>query len=288
LLVYGFTEAAVAQHGWAATPTLGLLAGGVVGLAGFGFWQSRAEAPLLPLHVVTERNRAGALLTLGLSAIAMFGVFLFLTFYLQVVKGYTPLAAGFAFLPLTVLLIGTSVGFSARMLPRLAPRVLLVPGMLLSAGGMLWLTQLKVGGGYATEVLPAEILLGIGFGLTFMPVFAIATMGVDPRDSGITSAAINTAQQVGGSIGTALLNSIAITATAGYLTAQVALGSHLTPLVEARATVHGYAVAVAWAAAVLVAAAVVGGLMINSGPTMAPSADPTGSVESADAPVTAV
>jgi len=283
LLVYGFTEAAIAQHGWAASSTLGLLAAGVLCLAGFGFWQTKAEAPLLPPRVVTERNRAGAFMVMGLAAIAMFGTFLFLTFYLQVVKGYTPLAAGFAFLPMTVCIIGTSVGFSARMLPHLAPRMLLVPGMLLSAGGMLWLTQLKVGGGYGTEVLPAEILLGIGFGLTFMPVFATATMGVDPRDSGITSATLNTMQQVGGSIGTALLNSIATTATAGYLAARLAAGGP-TKLLEAQATVHGYAVAVAVAAGVLLLAAIVGGLLINSGPTMAHTPSGEGSETSADAP----
>jgi EmrB/QacA subfamily drug resistance transporter len=284
-LVYGFTEAAIAQHGWAASSTLGLLAGGVVGLVGFAFWQTRAPAPLLPPRVVTDRNRAGAFMTMGLAAIAMFGVFLFLTYYLQAVKGYTPLAAGFAFLPMTACIMVTSVGFSARMLPHLAPRLLLVPGMLLAAGGMVWLTQLKVGGGFATEVLPAEILLGVGFGLTFMPVFAIATMGVDPRDSGITSATLNTMQQVGGSIGTALLNSIATTATAGFLAARAIAGKPLSPLAEAQGTVHGYSVAVAWAAVVLVLAAIAGGVLINSGPAMGPG---SGAVEREPAEAPAV
>jgi EmrB/QacA subfamily drug resistance transporter len=289
LVVYGFTEAAIAKHGWAASSTLGLLIGGVACVLAFVFWQRRAKAPLLPLRVVTDRNRAAAFLVIGLSSIGMFGVFLFLTYYLQVIKGYTPLAAGFAFLPLSVVLIGTSVGFSARMLPRLAPRLLLAPGMLLAACGMLWLTRLKVGGGYGTEVLPAEILLGLGFGLTFMPVFATATSGVDPRDSGITSATLNTAQQVGGSIGTALLNSIATTAAAGFIAAKLSAGAAVSKeaaaLVQAQGVVHGYSVAAAWAAGVLLVSGIIGALMMNAGPAVG-GGPGAGSDETAD--VTAV
>ncbi len=155
---------------------------------------------------------------MALAALAMFGVFLFLTYYLQGIKDYSALRTGFAFLPMSVtLLIIASVAIAARLLTKVPPRFLLIPGMLLAAGGMAWMTRISVGGSFATEVLPAEILLGLGFGLTFMPVFAVATAGVAPQDAGVTSATLNTSQQVGGSIGTALLNTIAVSASASYI-----------------------------------------------------------------------
>jgi hypothetical protein len=241
--------------------------------------ESRVSAPLLPPHIVLERNRGGSFALMALAALSMFGVFLFLTYYLQGIKGYSALRTGFAFLPMSATLIFVSVGIAARLLTRLPPRMLLVPGMLIAAGGMAWMTKISVGGSYATEVLPAEVLLGMGFGLTFMPVFATATAGVAPQDAGVTSAALNTAQQVGGSIGTALLNTIAVSASASYLTshllppasvAQNPVTAHtLSPKVllgEAQAQVHGYMLATWAAVGFLVLAAIVGGVLINAGP----------------------
>ncbi|WP_084317249.1 MFS transporter [Actinospica robiniae] len=261
-LVYGFTKAA--SDGWSDSTTLILFAIAVVALVGFGIVRGRARTPLLPPRIVVERNRGGSFALMALAALSMFGVFLFLTYYLQGVKGYSALRTGFAFLPMSVTLIFTSVGIAARLLTRLAPRLLLVPGMLLAAGGMVWMTQISVGGSYATEVLPAEILLGLGFGLTFMPVFAVATSGVAPQDAGVTSATLNTAQQVGGSIGTALLNTIAVSATTTYVASH-----HLPPAAAAvnlTAQVHGYTMATWAAAGFLVLAGIVGGLLINAGP----------------------
>jgi EmrB/QacA subfamily drug resistance transporter len=279
-LVYGFTKAA--GDGWTNTMTLSLFAVAVVALVLFAFWQGRFRAPLLPPHIVTERNRAGSFALMALAAISMFGVFLFLTYYLQGIKGYSALRTGFAFLPMSVTLIITSVGIAARLLTKVAPRVLLVPGMTLAAGGMAWMTQISVGGSFATEVLPAEILLGLGFGLTFMPVFSVATSGVAPQDAGVTSATLNTAQQVGGSIGTALLNTIAVSASASYLTAHAlppaavatnpataATLSKATLLGEALGQVHGYMLATWAAAGFLVLAGIIGGLLINAGPMSA-------------------
>ena len=275
-LVYGFTKAA--SDGWGDSMTLTLFAIALVALVSFGFWQNRTPAPLLPPHIVTDRNRAGSFVLMALAAIAMFGVFLFLTYYLQAVKGYSALRTGFAFLPMSVVLIITSVGIAARLLTKLPPRMLLVPGMTLAAGGMAWLSQITVGGDYASEVLPAEILLGLGFGLTFMPVFSVATAGVAPQDAGVTSATLNTSQQVGGSIGTALLNTIAVSATASYATANhlpppaALLGqgastmSKATLLAEAQGQVHGYVVATWAAAGALALAGILGGLLINKGP----------------------
>ena len=276
-LVYGFTKAA--SDGWGNTTTLVLFAIAVVALVSFGYVQGRVSAPLLPPHIVVNRNRAGSFILMALAAVSMFGVFLFLTYYLQGIKGYSALRTGFAFLPMSVTLIFTSVGIAARLLTKLPPRALLVPGMLLAAGGMAWMTRISVGGSYATEVLPAEILLGLGFGLTFMPVFSVATAGVAHQDAGVTSATLNTAQQVGGSIGTALLNTIAVSATAGYITAHhlppaaaalnPAAAKGLSELVlfgEAQAQVHGYMVATWAACGALLLAGVIGGLLINAGP----------------------
>ncbi|HET9172331.1 MAG TPA: MFS transporter [Actinospica sp.] len=276
-LVYGFTKAA--SDGWSNTTTLVFFAIAIVALVLFGVVQSRVSAPLLPPHIVVERNRGGSFALMGLAAISMFGVFLFLTYYLQGIKGYSALRTGFAFLPMSATLIFVSVAISARLLTKLPPRMLLIPGMLIAAGGMAWMTKISVGGSYATEVLPAEILLGLGFGLTFMPVFATATSGVAPQDAGVTSAALNTAQQVGGSIGTALLNTIAVSASAGYITSHLlpaasvaqnpVTAKTLSPQVllgEAQAQVHGYMLATWAAVGFLVLAAIIGGLLIDAGP----------------------
>jgi len=276
-LVYGFTKAA--SDGWGNTTTLTLFGVAVVALVLFGIVQSRIAAPLLPPHIVVQRNRAGSFALMALASLSMFGVFLFLTYYLQAIKGYSALRTGFAFLPMSATLIFTSVAIAARLLTKLPPRFLLLPGMLIAACGMAWMTRISVGGSFATEVLPALILIGLGFGLTFMPVFSVATSGVAPEDAGVTSATLNTAQQVGGSIGTALLNTIAVSAGTAYITAHhlpaavlaqnPATAKALTSLQrlgEAQAQVHGYSLATWAAVGSLVLAAIIGGALINAGP----------------------
>ncbi|MFF7736077.1 MULTISPECIES: DHA2 family efflux MFS transporter permease subunit [unclassified Streptomyces] len=259
-IVYGFSEAE--SRGWSDPLVLSLFATGIALLAVFVWWQSRAPMPLLPLHIIRDRDRAGCFLTMALAVIGMFGLFLFMTYYLQVVLAYSPVKTGLAFLPLTGAIIIGSTQISARLLQRVPPRMLMVPGMILAATGMVLLTQITTHSSYATEILPALLLLGLGMGLTFMPVFATATAGVAPQDSGVTSATVNTSQQVGGSIGTALLNTIATTSTATYVTA------HLTdPSDRARVTregvVHGYTVAIWWAAGIMLLAGLIAGLMVT-------------------------
>ncbi|WP_420711858.1 MFS transporter [Streptomyces sp. MMG1533] len=262
-IVYGFSEAE--PRGWTDPLVLTLLAAGVVLLAAFVWWQSRAPMPLLPLHVIKDRNRAGCFLTMGLAVIGMFGLFLFMTYYLQVVLEYSPVKTGLAFLPLTASIITGSTQISARLINRVPPRMLMVPGMLLAASGMVILTQLTVDSGYATDILPALILMGLGMGLTFMPVFSTATAGVAPQDSGVTSATLNTSQQVGGSIGTALLNTIATTSTTAYVTAHLGDGGPQA-LIAKEAVVHGYTVAIWWAAGIMLLAGLVAGLMVTTKP----------------------
>ncbi|WP_225320631.1 MFS transporter [Streptomyces luteolifulvus] len=262
-IVYGFSEAE--PRGWTDPLVLALFAGGVALLVAFVWWQSRAPMPLLPLHIVKDRNRAGCFLTMALAIIGMFGLFLFMTYYLQVILEYSPLKTGLAFLPLTVAIIIGSTQISARLMSRVPPRMLMVPGMILAAGGMLILTQMTVDSAYTTEILPALLLMGLGMGLTFMPVFATATAGVAPHDSGVTSATVNTSQQVGGSIGTALLNTIATTSSAAYLTAHLHDPSQKAQVAR-EGIVHGYTVAIWWAAGIMLLAGLIAGLMVTARP----------------------
>ncbi|MFJ2719553.1 MFS transporter [Streptomyces sp. NPDC087437] len=276
-VVYGVSEAQ--PRGWTDPLVLSLFALGAALLLTFVWWQSRAPVPLLPLHVLRDRNRAGCLLTMLLAVIGMFGLFLFMTYYLQEILGYSPLRTGLAFLPLTAAIITGSTQISARLLRHVAPRVLMVPGMLLAAGGLLLLTRLTVDSRYPSEVLPALVLMGLGMGLTFMPVFATATAGVAPQDSGVTSATVNTSQQVGGSIGTALLNTVATTSGAAYVTAHLR-GPADRARVVPEGIVHGYTVAIWWAAAIMLVAGLIAGLMVtgrapeHGAPTKAPVTEP--------------
>ncbi|MGW4564511.1 MFS transporter [Streptomyces sp. NPDC004561] len=278
-IVYGFSEAE--PRGWTDPLVLALFASGVLLLAVFVWWQHRAPSPLLPLHIVRDRNRAGCFLTMLLAVIGMFGLFLFMTYYLQVILGYSPVKAGLAFLPLTAAIIVGSTQISARLLQHVPPRMLMVPGMVLAAGGLLLLTRMTVHSSYTGEILPALLLMGLGMGLTFMPVFATATSGVAPRDSGVTSATVNTSQQVGGSIGTALLNTIATTSSAAYITAHLHSPAQKAAVVPA-GVVHGYTVAIGWAAGVMLLAGLVAGLMVTARapkhgtPAQAPVAESVG------------
>ncbi|WP_413754938.1 MFS transporter [Streptomyces sp. MMBL 11-3] len=260
-VVYGFSEAE--PRGWASPLVLSLFAGGVVLLVGFVLWQSRAKSPLLPLRILKDRNRMGSFATMGLATVGMFGVFLFLTYYLQVVLGYSPVRTGLAFLPMSAAIVVGATRLAAQLLPRTAPRVLMVSGMVLAAAGMVVLTRLTVHSGYATHVLPALLVLGLGMGLTFMPVYATATAGVAPKDSGITSATVTTFQQVGGSLGVVLLNTVAASAAARYIT-EPPRDPAQKDLVAAEGMVHGFTVASWWSAGALLLAALVAACAVTA------------------------
>ena len=268
-LVYGFSEAE--SRSWGDGLVLTLLGAGVVLLALFGLWQTRARVPLLPMSVVKDRQRVGAFLTVLLTTIGMFGVFLFLTYYMQGVLGYSPVRTGVAYLPITVGMITGSTQVAARLLHRVPPRALLVPGLLLAAGALAIIAQVGVEPAYASHILPAMLMLGLGMGTAMMTSVSLATGGVAPRDSGAASATFNTAQQVGGSIGTALLNTIAATVTARYLTAHAAPGVNRR-LLAARATVHGFNIATWWAMGALLLAALIAGVVVNADRAPTPQA----------------
>ena len=214
-------------------------------LAAFVLAERRSSHPLLPLHVILDRTRGGSYVAVGLSGIAIFGVFLFLTYYLQEVKGYSPVTSGLAFLPMIGCILLSSNVSSIVTLPRLGPRVLITTGMLFGVGAMTYLAQLTVTSSYAVGVLPALLIMGLGFGMIFAPAINTATAGVQRRDSGVASALVNTMQQVGGSIGTALLSTIALTATTSYVAAH-----HTGPLAPAIAATHGYTTAFAVSAGI--------------------------------------
>jgi hypothetical protein len=225
----------------------------------FGLAERRVHFPLLPLRVILDRTRGGAYLSVGVAAVALFGAFLFLTYYLQTVKGYSPVTTGLAFLPMIGGLLVSANASSNVLLPRIGPRVLIASGLLTGAAAMAYLTQLSVTSSYATGVLPALILLGLAFGMILAPAINTATTGVRPQDSGVASALVNTMQQVGGSIGASALSTVALTATASYLTAHQA-----SPLALETAAVHGYTVAFTVSAALFALGAVLAFTLLPS------------------------
>jgi EmrB/QacA subfamily drug resistance transporter len=248
-LVYGFTKAS--SDGWGSATTIEFLVAAAVLLVGFIFIEIRSKHPLLPLRVILDRNRGGSFLSALLIGVGLFGVFLFLTFYLQITLGYSALQTGVAFLPFTFGIIA-GAGVSTQ-LQRFGPRVLMSAGLLVAAIGMVLLTRIGVDTGFWSHVFPGELLISFGIGVTFGPMSNTALVGVADHDAGVASALINTTQQIGGSLGTALLNTIFTSAVAGYLTTHqhdISSPAQL-PGLRAIATVHSYTVAF-WVSAGLI------------------------------------
>jgi EmrB/QacA subfamily drug resistance transporter len=266
-VVYGLSEAET--KGWGAPTTVVLLPAGVILLVAFVLTERRVGHPLLPLRIVLNRFRGGAYLAIGLSAIGIFGIFLFLTYYLQLSLGYSPVKTGLAFLPMIAATMVSSTTSSGALMPRFGPRPLVPVGMLAGAGGLVLLaTQLGLSASYPGQILPALLLTGAGLGVVFGCAMNTATYGTDRADAGVASAMVNTNQQVGGSVGTALLNTIAASALTSYL-----LAHGRSPLAVAGAAVHSYVVAFWISAGILACSAVVCALVLPSG-TLAPAGGP--------------
>ncbi|MFD7643772.1 MFS transporter [Kitasatospora sp. NPDC059795] len=262
-LVYGFTRAE--SQGWGDSSTIGLFVAAAVLLAAFVVVESRVSAPLLPLRVITDRNRGGVYLSLGMAVIGMFGLFLFLTLYMQGVLGYKPLVNGFAFLPMVAGMITGSTQIGARLMTRVPARYLMAPGFLVASLGLLILTQIDVNTSY-WQILPGLVLMGLGMGTAFMPAMSLATFGVQPRDAGVASAMVNTSQQVGGAIGTALLSTVAHSAGTAYLDAHKAAAATTDPkLFALQIQVHSYSTAIWWAFGILVLAGITAFTLITAG-----------------------
>jgi EmrB/QacA subfamily drug resistance transporter len=257
-VVYGFSHASTTS--WGNTLTLVSLVVGVVLLGLFVAAERRVGHPLLPLRVILHRNRGGSYLAVALSAIAMFAVFLFLTYYLQQNLGLSPIMAGVAFLPMVGCIMLSSITGNVRLVPRFGPRPLVPTGMLLACAGMVYLTGLPTHADYAADILPSLLVMGLGFGLIFAPAISTATFGVEPADAGVASAMVNVSQQVGGSIGTALLSTIAVTSARHYAVAHAAAGG----AVQATAAVHGYTTAFMWSAIIFAVGAAVSAVLLES------------------------
>jgi EmrB/QacA subfamily drug resistance transporter len=263
-LVFGLARAE--SDGWGDPVTIGFLAGSAVLLAVFVALQRRVANPLLPLGVVADRDRGASFLAIGTASAGIFGVFLFLTFYLQQTKGFSPFETGLAFLPLSFSIAPTIGIVTTRVLPRTGPRPLIPAGMATAALGMVLLTRIGVDTAYASHVLPSLVLIGVGYGLILGPSFSTATLGVRARDSGVASAMVSTSQQVGGSIGTALLSTMAVSAATDFVAANGPGADVLR-----QAAVEGYITAFWWAAGIFALGALVCGSLLRPGVRPAPA-----------------
>jgi EmrB/QacA subfamily drug resistance transporter len=290
-LVYGFSNAAL--HSWHVPSTWGFLAAGAAALVAFAVWQTRAKAPLLPPRVVLDRNRGGAYLAMLFASAGMFGIFLFVTYYLQTTLGYSPVMTGFAFLPMVAtLMISANVG-QIVLMPRTGPKPLVAIGMLVAAAGMVWLTRIGVHSGYASAILGPLMVIAAGLGQVIAPAVNTGTYGVAPHDAGVASATVSVGQQLGGSIGTALINTMVASATAGFLTAHLtpasSVAGHPSPALVQQSLVHGYTVGFWWTAGIFAVGAVICGTLLRRGslyPRRAVAAEPARAATATGAPAT--
>jgi predicted MFS family arabinose efflux permease len=220
----------------------------------------RVKNPLMPMRVVTDRNRGGSYLGSLVVGAGLFSMFLFLGLYLQVILGYSPLKSGFAFLPFTAGII-VFAGIASALLPKFGPKPLMVPGLIAAGFGLLMLTRITPETSYVTHVMPSLLIMSSGMALVFIPLTSTSLHAVSHHDTGVASAMVNTSQQIGGSLGTALLNTVAATATATYATAHTELGKMVQPF----AMTHGFTVAFKVSAGLLFVGAVVLFFFINIG-----------------------
>ncbi|MFD4859522.1 MFS transporter [Streptomyces atratus] len=288
-LVYGFGRAE--PRGETDLLVVVLLVGGLALLLVFAWWQTRTTNPLLPPYVFKDRNRIGHCLALAFIGMGMLVQHLVLTRYLQGARGYTPSQIGVALLPMAGAAVIASTQVSARLYRRLAPRSLIVPGVVLAAIGLALLTGLDSDSAYATQVLPGTLLIGFGLGLAFVPLFATATGGIAPQDSGGTSAMVNTAQQSGGWAAMPLFGGILASAVSAWLDHTsgapeglakaaeqgVLLGRQNLPAALSgvvgetdRAVLAGYSVILWWAVGLTLLAGLLAGLLVTA---KAPSGD---------------
>lgn len=252
-IVYGLSDASA--DGWHSPATIAPIAVGAVLLVGFVLVERRVARPLVPLGILTERTRAAAYLGTVVTGLATIGMFLLVTYYLQTIIGFSPLLSGIAFLPFVGgALIGANV--ASNNLDRFGPRVVVPVGLLLAAAGAAWLARLDVHSGYGLGVAPALVLVGIGVSAALTTGFSLGPAGAAASDTGVASSLVNSSNQIGGSIGAALLNTLATSGATAYLTTH-----HSTPGALAAATLHGNDLAFIALTAVLVVLAVTVGIV---------------------------
>ena len=263
-LVYGFTEAAPKGDGggarWGSATAIAMFVIAGVLLVSFVLIEARSRNPLLPMRVLRDRNRAGSFLSSLIVGVSLFGMFLFLSYYMQQTLHYTALKSGVAFLPFTVgIIVGAML--STQILPRVGPRIPMAGGLLIAAIGMVLLTRIGVDTGYWSHVLPGQIVISLGMGTVFGPLTSTALVGVSDHDAGVASALVNSTQQIGGSIGTALLNTIFVSAFTSWLVSHQVAPNSPEAMVG---TVHSYTVAFWVSAGLMFAAAIIAAIFIRA------------------------
>lgn len=261
-LVYGITQ--VGELGWSNSTTLSWFGASLVLLVSFFVIETRTSHPLLPMNILLNRNRGASYLTSFIVGAGLFGMFLFLAYFFQGILQYSPIKAGLLFLPFSVG-VGISAGIASQALPRFGPRYVSFTGLLMASAGMLLLTRLEPASSYVSDILPALMVLSLGMGLVFVPISATALFGVGNHDAGVASAVLNTAQQIGGALGTALLNTVAVTATASYLQTNM-----IDPTDPANAgalafgLTNGFVAAFTWSAGFMILGSIIWVVLINA------------------------
>jgi EmrB/QacA subfamily drug resistance transporter len=267
-LVYAITRGG--QDGWTDTLTLAFFGAAAVLLILFLAFQARTTHPMMPLRLFRDRNRASAYATMLFLGAGMFATFYFLTLYMQQILGYSPVKTGFAYLPFS-LGMGVAAGLSSRLIARFAPRVIAGPGLLVGAAGMFWFSTLEPSSSYTTRLMPAMFVTALGLGASFVPMTLAAVSGVRDQDSGIASALLNTAQQVGGALGLAVLSTISTSAAndklpeaAGTFYKAIAMKDLALVGRAATALTHGYTTAFTVATALFITGLLITVLAMNA------------------------
>jgi MFS family permease len=252
------------DSGWTDGLAWLFIVAGLVLVALFVLLELRTKNPLLPMRIVLDRNRGGAYLTSTLVGAGLIGAFFFLSLYFQQVLGYEPVVAGLASLP-TTLGVFISAGAASALVPRVGPKPLMVLGGLLAAAGLFTLSFVGLDTSFWALPFPGQLLLGLGLGFTFVPLSNLALVGAGVHDAGAASAMLNATQQVGASIGTAVLASLSVAAISAYTADALTSGADpQDPTVGLSAQVEGYTTAFTWAAALLVLGALVSAVLIKA------------------------
>ena len=256
-IVYGVSQAST--NSWGSSTAWPFIVLGALLLATFLNIESRKEQALMPIRLIKDRVRGGAYLGQVLVSLALFGMFLFMTFYFQQIHGYSAVRSGLLFLPFSLGVIFSAI-VASKLLPKFGPRPLATVGTVMGAGGLFYLSQITATSSYGLHVLPGMLIISLGMGLVFVPTSSTALFNVRPQDTGSASAVLNTAQQIGGSFGTAIQNTIAVSSAAAFLKVPH-MGSKLLVMAEAR--VHGYDMAFRFGSLMFALAALVFFFMVN-------------------------
>jgi EmrB/QacA subfamily drug resistance transporter len=278
LLVYGFIRAA--SDGWGNHIALAAFAVAIVLLAAFLLTETRAPQPITPLRLFADASRSGSFAARLLLVAGMFGMFFFLTQFLQDVLGFSPLRSGVAFLPMTIALFAVSRAVP-RLIPRFGPKRLMILGMIPVIIGMAWLSRVSPATSYWTGVFEPMALFGVGMGVVFVPLTSVSLMGVRPEDSGAASSMVNVMQQVGGSLGLAVLVAVYGTASRNVLAHPVAGLS--AAAFHNRVLAHGMSVAFGLATIFdVVVLVLIVALLRGRPPAVAPASVPAAAVGARD------